>query len=86
MKCRNVPGLMHHESELHTCICTYVRTCIIFDIRRSLDKLLDERSAVVVTRFLASSRSLYKGFDMYLQQVYINYYYVCVCLYSQHAL
>lgn len=36
---------------------------------KHLEGVLDERSAAVVTRFLASSRTLSRSFDMYLQQL-----------------
>ena len=36
---------------------------------KSMEGILDERSAAVVTRFLASSRTLSRSFDMYLQKV-----------------
>ena len=36
---------------------------------KSMEGILDERSAAIVTRFLASSRALSRSFDMYLQKV-----------------
>lgn len=36
---------------------------------KSMEGILDERSAAVVTRFLASTRALSRSFDMYLQKV-----------------
>ncbi len=44
---------------------------------KGLGSVLDERSAAVVTRYLASSRALTKSFDTYLQKVVG----VC-CIYS----
>lgn len=39
---------------------------------KSMEGILDERSAAVVTRFLASTRALSKSFDMYLQKVMLH--------------
>lgn len=36
---------------------------------KNMEGILDERSAAIVTRFLASSRALCRSFDMYLQKV-----------------
>ena len=36
---------------------------------KSMEGILDEKSAAIVTRFLASTRTLCRSFDMYLQKV-----------------
>ena len=36
---------------------------------KSMEGILDEKSAAVVTRYLASTRALSRSFDMYLQKV-----------------
>lgn len=41
---------------------------------KSMEGILDEKSAAIVTRFLASTRTLSRSFDMYLQKV-------CTCMY-----
>ena len=41
----------------------------MYCVCRHLESILDERSATLVTRYLASSRALSKSFDVYLQQV-----------------
>lgn len=38
-----------------------------------MEGILDEKKAIIVTRSLASSRTLSKSFDMYLQNVCIAY-------------
>ena len=39
---------------------------------KNMEGILDERSAAIVTRFLASSRALSRSFDMYLQKVLLD--------------
>ena len=36
---------------------------------KSMERILDEKSAAIVTRFLGSTRTLSRSFDMYLQKV-----------------
>ena len=42
---------------------------------RYLEGILDDRSAALVTRYLASSRALSRSFDVYLQQVTTHHHY-----------
>ena len=38
---------------------------------KSMEGILDEKSAAIVTRFLGSTRTLSRSFDMYLQKVHV---------------
>lgn len=55
----------------------YSSSNVLCPLHRHLEGVLDERSAAIVVRFLASSRALSKSFDMYLQQVGLVSSYVC---------
>ena len=77
-----VTGYMYIYMYVCACVHAYILShaliCVQHSCRR-LEDVLDDEKAVIVTRFLASFRSLSKSFDYLLRQVCMY------CMYTTHC-
>ena len=70
---------------VRTLILSHALICVQHSCRR-LEDVLDDEKAVIVTRFLASFRSLSKSFDYLLRQVRTYVCTVCTQLTALHCM